>query len=285
MSDHTKGALLAAVGITIASPDALLIRLVSAPAFEVTIWRGTVSALVVLFWLAVSERGAIVRTFLAIGRVGLLASFLYPATAVCFILAVKNTSVANVLVIVGAEPLCAALLAALIFREKVGLKMWLLGAVIAVGLAIVFWGSLSRDTTFGDLMAFVAMFCVALRYVLFRATRNVDMLPTVVVGGLITTVVLLPFSDPFAVSQRDIGFLLIMGMVLLPVAQMMLVMAPRYIPAPEIALIVLLEAILAPIWVWLALGEVPPRETVFGGVLIFGTMVVHFLPFLRRAKQ
>lgn len=266
------------------SPDALLIRLVSTDAYSVTLWRGALSAMVVFIWLLLAERGAIWSKFRSIGRVGWLTSLLYPVTALLFILAVKNTAVANVLVIVGAEPLCAAILAALIFKEKVSGRMWLLGIMIFVGLSIVFWGSLSRDTIFGDLMAFGAMFCVALRYVIFRGARKVDMAPTVVVGGFVTLIVLLPICDPLAVGQRDLGLLLIMGMVLLPVAQIMLVAAPRLISAPEIALIVLVEAILAPFWVWLALGEIPPRETVFGGVLILGALAVHFFPYLRQAR-
>lgn len=276
---------MASVGISIISPDALLIRLFSANAFVLVFWRGLFSAIVLLVWLFARKGRGLVGAFRAIGKIGLLASSLHLGAALMFVLALKETAVANVLVITGAQPLVGAILSAIILKERVFRGTWIAAAVVVVGLAVVFWGSLSRGDYLGDLMALAAMSMVALRYVLFRAAREVDMLPTVVLGGFLAAIVLGPFVDTLDVNAKDLLLLAVMGAILLPAGQIMLVAAPRYIPVPEVGLIVLLEAVLAPIWVWLALGEVPSSETVLGGLLILGTLAVYFALMAKRPTR
>ena len=276
LSEHARGALLAATGITIVSPDALLLRFMTSGTLLVVFWRGLLSAIVLFSWLASSQGKDVVGAFRAIGWIGIITAVLHVITAVLFVAAINHTTVANVLVIVGAQPICAAILSTLILREPIARSALVAGAVVVVGLGIVFRGAWEHGSLQGDLMAFGAMICVALRYVLFRAVKTVDMLPSVVVGGLLTAVLMLPFVNPFDVTARDLVLLVLMGAVLMPLGQMLLTAAPRYIPVPEIALIVLLEAVLAPTWVWLALDEVPPGQTIVGGAIIILTLAVHF---------
>ncbi len=283
-SDHARGTLLAFTGITVVSPEALLVRLISSSTLIVVFWRGLLSALVLFGWISVRSGRGTLAAFLAIGWIGVIAAFLQLLTAVLFIEALRQTAVANVLVIVGAQPIVAVVLSAVLLRERIAPSTLIAALVVGAGLAIVFHGALGRGSIHGDLMAFGAMLCIALRYVLFRLARQVDMLPAVVLGGLLTAVVIAPFCDPFDIATRDMLLLLLVGLVLMPIAQILLTAAPRFIPVPEIALIVLLEAVLAPTWVWLALGEVPPGNTVYGGVLIIGTLVVHFTLTARRER-
>lgn len=282
LSDQSHGTLLALTGITAVSPEALLVRLIGSGTLIVVFWRGLLSALVLLTWIMAKRGSGTLAAFRAIGWIGLIAASLYVVTALLFIEALRQTAVANVLVIVGAQPIVAALLSALLLRERIARSTLIAALVVGVGLAIVFHGALGRGSIVGDLMAFGAMLCVALRYVLFRLARHVDMLPSVVLGGLLTALVIAPFCDPFDIPARDMLLLLMLGLVLMPIAQILLTAAPRFIPVPEIALIVLLEAVLAPTWVWLVLGEVPPEKTIYGGVLIIGTLMAHFTLMTRR---
>lgn len=284
LPDQIRGRLYAVVGISILSPDALLIRLVSANAYILVFWRGILSAVMLLGWLLARRRGTLLWSFRAIGELGLLAASLHTVTALLFVLALKQTAVANVFVITGAQPLVGAILSSILLKEHIRRSTWVAGALVAIGLGIVFWGSVSRGNPLGDIMAFGAMILVALRYVLFRAAREVNMTPTIVVGGILTAVVLGPFINPTDISLNDLVMLFLMGGVLLPIAQVMLIAAPRYMPVPELSLIVLLEAVLAPLWVWLVLGETPSFETVAGGVLILATLGVYFYSLATRSR-
>jgi drug/metabolite transporter (DMT)-like permease len=82
--------------------------------------------------------------------------------------------------------------------------------------------------------------------------------------------------------MRDLVLLATMGLVMLPLALGLIALGPRLIPPPEVGLLILLESILGPLWVWLVIGEVPALQTFFGGVLILGTLVVHTAYTLRR---
>jgi drug/metabolite transporter (DMT)-like permease len=100
-------------------------------------------------------------------------------------------------------------------------------------------------------------------------------------GGLLTAILILPLAAPLSVSQADMGYLLIMGLYMLPVATALLFLGPRYIPAPEVGLLLLLESILGPVWVWLALGEQPGNSTLLGGVIVLSTLVINTVWVLR----
>ena len=80
---------------------------------------------------------------------------------------------------------------------------------------------------------------------------------------------------PLAVSSADMLWLAILGVLVLPTAFGLLTLAPRYIPSPEVSLIMQLEAILGPLWVWLGVGEVPPVATFVGGGIVLVTLVAH----------
>ena len=80
------------------------------------------------------------------------------------------------------------------------------------------------------------------------------------------------------------AYLLVLGVVVLPVSFVLIVAAPRYIPAPDATLITLLEAVIGPLWVWLVLAEVPARETFFGGAVILGTLVLRAAAGLRHGR-
>jgi drug/metabolite transporter (DMT)-like permease len=78
-----------------------------------------------------------------------------------------------------------------------------------------------------------------------------------------------------AVTIGDLWVLLVLGVVIVPASTMLLSLGTRYIPASQVTLIMMLEMLLGPLWVWLALSEVPAPTTVLGGILVLVTVVAH----------
>ena len=78
--------------------------------------------------------------------------------------------------------------------------------------------------------------------------------------------------------------MLVLGLIVLPASLAMIGLAPRYLPAPEVSLILRLEALLAPLWVWLVLGEVPSRQTLIGGGIILATLICLSLYTIRKQR-
>jgi drug/metabolite transporter (DMT)-like permease len=283
-TDYARGFALATVGVVVLSPDSLLVRLIETDVWTLLFWRGLLAALALGVILGVRYRSATPEILHAIGRLGVVAALLMAASTVLFVTSIRTTSVANTLVILSAAPLFAAVLARVFLSEAVSAHTWTAVITVFVGIAIIFAGGLGGGTLLGDLSAVGAAFTFASAFVIFRHARGVDMAPTLVLMGLILAVGVSPLASPLAVDARAFAYLLILGVVVLPVSFVLIVAAPRYIPAPDATLITLLEAVIGPLWVWLVLAEVPARETFFGGALILGTLILRAAAGLRKGR-
>jgi drug/metabolite transporter (DMT)-like permease len=103
-------------------------------------------------------------------------------------------------------------------------------------------------------------------------------------GGLLTALLVLPLASPLAISQADLGYLLIMGLYVVPIGTALMYVGPRYIPAAEVGLLLLLESILGPLWVWLALAEQPGIYTLMGGAVVLSTLAINTVWALRHSQ-
>ena len=122
--------------------------------------------------------------------------------------------------------------------------------------------------------------------VVIRSGKSVNMIPANLLGNLLVVpAAFLAGARPLEVAGPDIGLLLLLGGVVLPASFTMITLGPRYLPAPEVSLILLVETILGPIWVWMVLGEVPLVTTLFAGALIVGTLFVHTLMSLKTDRH
>ena len=150
---------------------------------------------------------------------------------------------------------------------------------------MIFVGSLGGGSLIGDLCALVAMFGGAGLFVLFRHASTSTVASAMALGSLLAGVATFPFASPLAISAQDASLLIVLGLLILPLAIVLIMIGPRYLPAPEVSLITLLETLLGPFWVWLVLSELPAGETLVGGALILLTVAVHWLLGLRKVKS
>lgn len=276
--------LMATLGVIVLSPDGLILRLVEVDRWSVVFWRGLLMAVALTAFIVLRHRGAAARQARAVGRRGLLAAALFAASTVLFVSSITLTTVANTLVIVSAAPLFGAVMSYLFLHERLPLHTWLAILAAVLGILVIFHGSLGGGALVGDLCALGTAFCMAGNLVVIRHARAVSMLPAMALSGVLAAVFVLPLASPLALTMRDAGLLLLLGLIVLPVSFGLITTAPRYIPAPEVSLIMLLEAILGPLWVWLALAEVPGPETFVGGGVVLGTLAVHSSLTLRRRR-
>jgi drug/metabolite transporter (DMT)-like permease len=65
-----------------------------------------------------------------------------------------------------------------------------------------------------------------------------------------------------------------LGLTQIGLGLIFLSIGARLIPAAEVALITLLEIVLGPLWVWLALGERPSATTLVGGAIVLAAVVI-----------
>ena len=284
-SHKTKGVLLCLCGIVLLSPDSLLLRLIGADLWTLAFWRGGLSAVgLAVAVLLMEGRQPGQQQLLRLTRQGVVVAVSFAIANLAFIFSIQNTAVANTLVIMSLSPLFAALLSYFFFREPISTGTWLAAVAIFLGLTMVFYGSLATGGVVGDLAALVTSLCVAISLVLMREHRDISMVPALAWSSGLACLAALPFALPASLSGTALILMLVLGLIVLPASLTMIGLAPRYLPAPEVSLILRLEALLAPLWVWLVLGEVPSRQTLIGGGIIMATLICLSLYTIRMQR-
>ena len=278
---HIRGLVITALGVLIITPDSLLVRLIGTDAWTILFFRGAFLALSLALFIIVRFGRETLNVTLAIGRVGILSGFLAAGSNTLFVISITLTTVANTLVIVSAAPLFAAIYSRLFLKETIAAQTWVAVLIVFLGIASIFSGSFASGVLLGDICAIGAALFFAGHLTALRHAKSVNMVPAVALSGLITMLVVLPLAAPFSISVNDLILLAVMGFFMLPIALGLITYGPRLIPAPEAGLLILLESILGPFWVWLVIEEVPAIQTFFGGVVILGTLAVHTAYMLR----
>jgi drug/metabolite transporter (DMT)-like permease len=277
------------VGATLAwSTGGLIVRSLSATgAWEVVFWRSVFMSLLVAGWLVVRYGRSAPLRLRAIGRGGIAAGAMLAGTFFFFILSLTHTTVANTLVIMSISPFTAALAGWLALGERVAPRTWAAMAAALAGIALMFWDSLagaSGASLIGNLLALGVPACMALNIVLVRRAGAIDMVPTVLVAGLISIAVAAPVVWPPAAPAGDMALIALMGVAQLGIGCMLATMAMRLLSAAQVGLLSLLETVLGPLWVWLGFGEAPSAAALVGGAIVVAALAANELWALARHR-
>lgn len=284
LSNHLRGIAIAVAGILVLSPDSLLVRLVRADGWTLLFWRGALLAGSLGTFLLLRYRGQLPRALRGIGRAGFVAGTIAGVGTVSFVFALLHTTVANTLIIIGLSPLVAALLGRIFLGEPVYRHTWIAIPCALVGVALAASASVEGGNALGDLLAALTACCVAANLTALRAAGSADMTPAVGWSGVVAMLIAAPLAAPLSVAGDDVLTLGALGLIVLPVSFALIALAPRYLPAHEVSLILLLEMAIGPYWVWLALGEQPGPRAAVGGAIVLATLVGHSIAGVRRDR-
>jgi len=273
---------LTLTAVLVLSPDALLVRLITTDAWTLLFWRGLLAGGTLTIYLLSSYRQELFRMFRASGRLGILSAIISAVGSIFFVSSLKLTTAANTLVILAATPLLAALASRIFIGESVPRRTLIAICTAFAGIIILFSGSLGSQSYVGDLLAICAACCWAVNLVIVRQARPLNMIPANAFGNLMIAPAALFFgATPMTIPLQEYGYLLLLGVIVLPLSFGLITLAPRLLSAPEVSLTLLLETLLGPFWVWLFIGEEPAKATIAGGLLILGTLTIHTISSMR----
>jgi len=225
------------------------------------------------------------RKIAAVGGAGVLSGALLGATFFFFILSLVRNTAANTFVLMSTAPFFAALFGWAFLRERVPARTWVAMAAALGGITLMFADGLDAGRTLGNALALGVPTAFALNVVVLRRMHAaVDMVPAVMIAGLISAVVAAPFALPLEVGARDLALLAAMGCIQLGLGCLLMTRATRYLAAGEIGLLTLIETILAPIWVWLGVGEAPTLLALVGAAIVLGALAANEWVGFRRAR-
>ena len=284
-SDYRKGFWITLAGVLIFTPDALLIRLVGVEFFTLVVYRCAIAGLLMLVGYSLYCGRNFVRHILMIGVWGLVVVVLEGVASWTFYLALERTTVANVLVIFASTPLIAALLTRIFLDDVIERPTWLAIWSAGLGLVVVASGGVITGNWLGDLLALINAVVIAGVYTVVRRRRDLNMIPAAGFGLLLAALVAYPFAQFPVLGVHQWLILLIGAGVVLPVALALLTLGPRYLPAPEVAMLTLLEVIIGPVWVWWVIGEEPGIRTLLGGSVVVAALFCHSLWRFKQTRQ
>lgn len=261
----------------------------SAASFEVTFWRSAFNALALSVMLTLLRGPGLWRRLLyspgVIWVSGICWSFMFSA----FMIAITLTTVANVLIIMAIGPLISALFARLFLNHRLPVVTWL--AIVCAGMGIAWMFLDEGDASLSLIGSVVALAVPLAAAVNFTVLQHVglnkgsetasddkpaqDMLLAVLIGAILSALTTLPLSWPFQASVHDLGMLSLLGIFQLAIPCLLVVRLSRELPGPEILLLAQLEVILGVTWAWLWAGEQVSLNTLTGGALVLGALIVN----------
>jgi drug/metabolite transporter (DMT)-like permease len=280
---HRRGVLLM-VGATLCwSMAGILVRnLDLQDSWEITFWRSLFMTLFILGVLAIQYGAGMFQRIRAVGLPGVIAGALWALMYVCFILSLGLTTVANVLVLASITPFSTALLGRIFLKEHVPARTWVAMLAAFGGIVLMFVGSVDRGGLLGNLIALVIPFAFAVNVVILRRIEaHIDMIPTLVVSGVLSMAITLPLALPLAPTAKDLGLLAIMGVVQLGLGVVLMILAAPTLAAAEIGLLAVLETIFGTFSTWLVVGERPGAMALLGGAVVIVALVINELFGLR----
>ncbi len=284
-SRYLHGLALTFAGVLAVTPDTLLVRLIDTDPWTMVFWRGLGIAAGLTAIVCAVEGRAGFRNIFRFGPRRLLAAALMVAVSFAFMWALALTSVANVLVVLAGSPLAAALLGRLILGDPVPLRTWAAAVIVAGGVAVIFAEDLQGGRFAGNLCAAMAAVGLAAYFVLLRSIRAASTLPVPIWGNLAAALLALPLAAPFSLSQAGALWMVLLAGLLMPVAIGLISTGPRYLPAAEVGLLLLLETLLGPLWVWFGVGETPTPAVLAAGAVIVAALAMNSALGLRFAAR
>lgn len=283
-----------------------------ARSFEVTFWRSAFNALA-LGVAITAMRGTAAWSGLRHASWPVWVSGLcWAVMFTAFMVALTLTAVANVLITMAIAPLVTALFARLFLHHRLAARTWGAIGVAGAGIAWMFGrqAEAAGGAMLGTAVALAVPIAAAVNWCVLQhvgraaaaaprrsapeagedfpeapAAPPEDMLPSVFIGALLSALVTAPLAWPLQAGAHDLGLLALLGVVQLAVPCLVVVRVARVLPAPELALLSLLEVLFGVAWAWLGAGERPPATALAGGALVLGALIATEAPALRRSRR
>lgn len=267
------GIVLVVLSAVAFSTAGFFTRLIEADVWTMLFWRGLFGGLFIAGWVIWRYGAQSPAALHRVGWLGLAAAGCSTAATICFILALRATAVADVLVIGATAPFVTAGLAWLWSGVRERTSTLMASGVALIGVVVMVVPAIGAGRLWGNFLALLMTVLISSMMVLIRRQRAVDMLPASALSALLCAVVVWPWAAPSSAIGGTLVTLALFGVCQFGLGLLLLTLGTRLISATRAALIGALETPLAPALVWLAFGEVPALATAIGGAIVLAAVV------------
>lgn len=267
--------LFTVFGVFLMSFESWLIRLANVSAQTVTFYFGLFmfsATFLALLWI---EKSRIKKVYTRNFKPILLSAIFMGSSNLFFVLAIKNTSVASAVFILSSAPLVSALIAYILFKRKTPRRIFVASFFVFIGLFIILSDGLSAGRWEGNVYALLCVLSFSALFSVLENYKEASRLACIGGGGLVASALAF-FTATIAIPDaHSFGVIFFMGGILTPISRILIGIGTKVLASVDITLLTLIETVLAPIWVWMFLHEVPASSTLFGGAIIIITLVVN----------
>ncbi len=285
------GIALALTGVLVLTPDTLLMRLSGLSGWAMLGWRGLGMASVFLVAWALTARERrrdLAMLFTGAGAGVVLCQI---ANQAFFNIGIAAAPVAMVLLGVAAVPVFSSVFAWLLVREPTHPATWVATLLVIAGIAVAASGkpvdgiALEAGALWGGVAGLGVAAGLAGSFVLIRLNPGVSILLTIGVASTISAALGAALAGPQALTDGTLWPILLAGFVVLPFAFGAMSRASRHTQAANVSLILLLETVLGPLWVWAGVGEAPTPRMMLGGAIVVATLAGYIAITARRSLR
>ena len=208
------------------------------------------------------------------GLPGLLGGFVLSFSFVAFVVAMSNTTVANVVFIISTQTMFLAIFGYFYLKEKVSL-IGLISIILAMsGIIIMVGDSISGGSLFGNIVALAIPINFAILVMIIRKNTKVDMVPAIFYSGIFSLIYGFFLAESFEFTKHDLWMGFLLGVPQLAVSFICITIGSRTVDSATVGLLMLMETLCAPLWVWLFLNEIPPISVFIGGAVIISAIIL-----------
>ena len=266
MSNRQKNVLLMVIAAALWSTSGAMIKCIRWDSMSIAGFRSLIAGITIL---------AITRKFtFRLSLKQAAAAVAYAASVICIVVATKNTTAANAVLLTYTSPIYTAIGAHWFLHEKTGKKDLVSILIIMVGLVFFAANGLSTGHWFGDGIAALSGLLYALMLLLMRSEKDNNPIICVVWGCFLSFLVCIPFMETIVLNAQNLTLVLLLGVFQLGLSYVMYIHALKNISVLEANIITVIEPILNPVWAYLFAGNELPTLTslIGGGIILFGVM-------------
>ena len=266
---YRRGILqLVASGVFLSTAGIALRLVEQADGWQILFYRSFALSVTILLILVFQKRSRFFDEFRGLGWNDCLLAVFLGTGFVAYVFALLYNTVANALFIFSCAPFVAGFLGWILLGERVATRTWFAIGISMAGLAVMVVSELAVSHYLGTLLALWIPIAYAASIIAVRRSKRDNMLVALCLAGLVAGGLSAIFVTDFALTSRDLIISLYLGVFQVGVGFTLVVLGSRYVPAAQVGLLALVEPVLAPVWAWMGVGEVPSLATIVGGTII-----------------
>ena len=213
------------------------------------------------------------------GVPGLIGGIFLSTNFVAYMYSMMETTVANVVFIISTQTVFLPIVAYIFLKEKISPRGYVAIMLAMIGVTLMIGDSLGTGSLKGNLAALTIPINFSVLVLIIRKYPKVDMIPAIFYAGILSCLYGLFLLEDMVISTKDIWLSFLLGVPQLAFGFIFITIGSRTTPAVMVGLLMLMESIFAPIWVWLFYNEIPPVSVLIGGIIILSAVVMKSLDY------